>query len=180
MLLAARGFGRVSLWRFLQQMPQHMTRRGYYVVRVKGSVHIQTGYGYRDALRKYPLRKMSYALLHRVRYCSDAAAVVNLALCWGKGHKELWYLATSLGDAKLAVDKYRQRMQLEQYFRDGKRYLALDYATATTPERLSRLLVGLALRCGVLLLLAGRRVLWQFRRRVCSWGELGLLRLGIE
>ena len=164
------GFGRGSLLRFLRQMPQHMGRRVDYVVRVKGSVHIQTGDGYRGALLKYPLRKIRYVLLPGVRYCSDAAAVVNLPLCWGKGHKELWYLATSLGDAKLAVDKYRQRMQLEQY-------LALDSATVTTR---SRLLVGLALGCGVLLLLAGRRVLWQFRRRVCLWGRLGLLRLGIE
>ena len=81
---------------------------------------------------------------------------MNLALCLGRGHKEPWYLATGLGDSKLAVDKYRQRMQLEQYFRDRKQYLALDSATVTMR---SRLLVGLALGCGVLLLLAGRRVL---------------------
>ena len=30
------------------------------------------------------------------------------------------------------------------------------------------------------LLLAGRRAPWQFRRRVCSWGQPGLLRLGME
>ena len=48
---------------------------------------------------------------------SDGAAVVNLVLYWGKGHRDPWYLATSLGDARLAVDKYRQRMQPEQYFR---------------------------------------------------------------
>ena len=63
MLLAARGFGRVSLWRFLQQMPQHMTRRVDYVARVKGSVHIQTRDGYQCAFRKYPLCKMRYVLL---------------------------------------------------------------------------------------------------------------------
>ena len=58
----------------------------------------------------------------------------------------------------MAVDKYRQRMQLEQYFRDGKRYLALYRATVITPERLLRLLVEFALGCCVLLL-AGRRAL---------------------
>ena len=68
-----------------------------YVVRVKGSVHIQSVDGYRGALLEYPFRKVRYVLLPRVRYRSDAAAVVNLALCWGKGHKEPWYLATGLG-----------------------------------------------------------------------------------
>ena len=149
-----------------------MERRGDYVVYVKGSVHIQTGDGYRGALRKYPLRKMRYVLLIGVQYSSDDAGVVNLTFCWGKGHKEPWYLATGLGDSKLSVDKYRQRMQLEQYF-------ALDSATVTTPARLLRLLVGLTLGCCVPLL-AGLRVPWQFRRRVCLWGKLGLLRLGIE
>ena len=70
-------------------------------------------------------------------------------------------------------------MQPEQYFRDGKQYFALDWGTAKTTERLGRMLVGLLLAC-CLLLLAGRRALWQFRRRVCSWGKLGLLRLGRE
>ena len=75
-----------------------MTRRVDYVARVKGSVHIQTGDCYQGALRKYPLRKMRYVLLPGVRYCSDDGAVVNLALCWGKGHKDPWYLATALED----------------------------------------------------------------------------------
>ena len=45
--------------------------------------------------------------------------------------------------------------------------------------RLGRMLVGLLLAC-CLLLLVGRRASWRFRRRVCSWGKLGLLRLGME
>ena len=82
-----------------------------------------------------------------------------------------WYLATSLPDAKVAVQHYRRRMQPEQYFRDGKQYFALDRGTATTTARLSRLLVGLLLAC-CLLLLAGRRASWRFRRRLCLWGQL--------
>ena len=50
---------------------------------------------------------------------------------------------------------------------------------ATTTARLGRMLVGLLLAC-CLLLLVGRRASWQFRRRVCSRGKLGLLRLGME
>jgi len=70
-------------------------------------------------------------------------------------------------------------MQPEQYFRDGKQYFALDRGTVTTTARLGRMLVGLLLAC-YLLLLVGRRASWWFRRRVCSWGKLGLLRLGME
>ena len=113
------------------------------------------------------------------QYRSDGAVTVNLALYWGRGHREPWYLATSLPDAKVAVGQYRKRMQPEQYFRGGKQYFALDRGTATTTARLGRMLVGLLLAC-CLLLLAGRRASWQFRRRVCSWGKLGLLRLGME
>ena len=41
------------------------------------------------------------------------------------------------------------------------------------------MLVELLLAC-CLLLLVGQRASWRFRRRVCSWGKLGLLRLGME
>ena len=178
-MLADRGFGRASLLRRLQEMPRHTGRTVDYAVRLKGNVHIQTADGYQGLLRKYPLRPNRYVFLPGVRYRSDGVVTVNLALYWGRGHREPWYLATSLPDAKVAVAQYRKRMQPEQYFRDGKQYFALDRGTATTTARLGRMLVGLLLAC-CLLLLAGRRASWRFRRRVCSWGKLGLLRLGME
>ena len=52
--------------------------------------------------------------------------MVNLVLYWGKDHQALWYLATLLGDDKLAVDKYRQQMGPEQYFRGGKQYFVFE------------------------------------------------------
>ena len=81
-------------------------------------------------------------------------------------------MATSLPDAKVAARHYRQRMQPEQCFRDGKQYFALDRGTATTTARLGRTLVGL--------LLAGRRASWQFGGGSVRGGKLGLLRLGME
>ena len=65
-----------------------------------------------------------------MRFCPDRSIVpmgaitVKLALYWGRGHREPWYLATSLSDAKVAARHYRQRMQPEQCFRDGKQYFA--------------------------------------------------------
>ena len=50
---------------------------------------------------------------------------------------------------------------------------------ATTTARLAGVCpAGLLLTCCLLLL--GRRASCQFRRRVCSWGQLGLPRLGME
>ena len=62
----------------------------------------------------------------------------------------------------MALRQYRQRMQLEQYFRYGKQYFALDRGTAKTTARLGRmlvgvLLVGLLLACCLLLLEGGGR-----------------------
>ena len=179
LLLADRGFGRASLLRRLQEMPRHTGRTVDYAVRLKGNVHIQTADGYQGLLRKYPLRPNHYVFLPGSQYRSDGAVVVNLILYWGRGHQYPWYLATLLSDAKVAVRHYRQRMQPEQCFRDGKQYFALDQGTARMTARLGHMLVGLLLAC-CLLLLAGRWASWRFRRRVCSWGKLGLLRLGME
>ena len=102
---------------------------------------------------------------------------VNLVLYWGRGHREPWYLATSLPDAKVAVAQYRKRMQPEQYFRDGKQYFALDRGTATTTARLGRMLVGLLLAC-CLLLLAGRRASWAVPAAGMFVGEAGAAAAG--
>ena len=106
-----------------------------------------------------------------VSYRSDGVVTVNLVMYWGRGHQEPWYPATSLTDAKVAVAQYRKRMQLEQYFRDGKQCFALNRGTAATTARLSRLLVGLLLACCLLLLVAWRAS-WQFQRRLCLCGKL--------
>ena len=174
LLLADRGFGRASLLRWLQEMPRHTGQTVDYVVRLKGNVRIQTPDGYQGLLRNYPLRPNRYVLC----FCLGRSIVPmgrwqSTWYCAGVGGiGKPWYLATSLPDAKVAVRHYRQRMQPEQYFRDGKQYFALDRGTATTTARLSRLLVGLLVACW-LLLLAGRRASWRFRRRLCFVGEAG-------
>ena len=93
-LLADRGFGRASLLRWLPEMLRHTGRTVDYVVRLKGNVHIQTADGYQGLLRKYPLPSGRYVFLLGVRYRSDGAATVNLALYWGRGHREPWHLAS--------------------------------------------------------------------------------------
>jgi len=95
-------------------MPRHTGRTVDYVAPLKVNVHIQTADGYQGLLRKCPLRPGRYVFLPGAQYRSDWAVVVNLALYWGRGRREPWYLATSLPDAKVAVRQYRQRIPPEQ------------------------------------------------------------------
>ena len=178
LLLADRGFGRASLIHFLQQMPRHTGYPVDYVIRLRGDVVVQNS-GYRGRLRDYPLRKGRINFWPQTLYRSDGAVVINLVLYWARGHREPWYLATSLTDPRQAVRMYRKRMQPEQYFKDGKQRFGLDRSTVTTTARLQRLLVGLLLAC-CLLILAGMRASPTFRRQVCSRGKLGILHLGYE
>ncbi|MDE2813123.1 MAG: transposase [Gemmatimonadota bacterium] len=178
LLLADRGFGRASLIRFLQQMPRHTGYPVDYVVRLRGDVVVQSP-DYRGRLRDYALRKGRINFWPQTLYRSDGAVVFNLILYWARGHREPWYLATSLTDPHRAVRMYRKRMQPEQYFKDGKQRFGLNRSTVTTTHRLQRLLVGLLLACS-LLILAGMRASPTFRRQVCSRGKLGILHLGYE
>ena len=175
LLLADRGFGRASLIRFVQQMPRHTGYPVDYVIRLRGDVVVQ-GTHYRGRLRDYRLPKGRILFWPRTLYRSDGAVVINLVLYWARGHREPWYLATSLADPRQAVRMYRKRMQPEQYFKDGKQRFGLNRSTVTTTGRLQRLLVGLLLAC-CLLILAGMRASPTFRRQVCSRGKLGILHL---
>ena len=118
LLLADRGFGRASLLRFVQQMPNHTGYPVDYVIRLKGDVVVQNeSADYRGRLRDYPLRKGRINFRPQTLYRADGAVVINLILYWARGHREPWYLATSLTDPRQAVRMYRKRMQPEQYFK---------------------------------------------------------------
>ncbi len=135
--------------------------------------------GYRGRLRDYRLPKDRILFWPQTLYRSDGAVVINLVLYWARGHREPWYLATSLTNPRWAVPMYRRRMQPEQYFKDGKQRFGLNRSTVTTTDRLQPLLVGLLLAC-CLLILMGMRASPAFRRQLCSLGKLGILNLGNE
>ena len=159
-------------------MPNHTGYPVDYVVRLRGDVVVQSAH-YCGRLRDYPLRKGRINFWPQTLYRSDGAVVINLILYWARGHREPWYLATSLPDPRRAVRMYRKRMQPEQYFKDGKQRFGLNRSAVTTTDRLQRLLVGLLLAC-CLLILAGMRASPTFRRQVCSRRKLGILNLGYE
>ena len=105
LLLADRGFGRASLVKFLQEMPHHTGYTVDYVIRLRGDVVVQSA-DYRGRLRDYPLRKGQINFWPQTLYRSDGAVVINLVLYWARGHREPWYLATSLADPRKAVRMY--------------------------------------------------------------------------
>ena len=189
LLLADRGFGRASLIRFVQSASGGPRHTGYpvdYVIRLKGDVVVQSAdyrsSGYRGRLRDYRLRKGRIVFWPQTLYRSDGAAVINLVLYWARGHRDPWYLATSLSNPRQAVKMYRKRMRPEQYFKDSKQPFGLNRSTVTTTDRLQSAsggLVGLLLACCLLILLG----MWAspaFRRWICSRGKLDILHLGYE
>ena len=169
LLLGARGFSRASLLCFLQQFPRVTSYAVECVVRLRGDVIVQSD-SFKGRLRDYPLRKRRFIFIRGAQYRQDQAVRINLVLFWGSRHKQPWYLATSLSDPKLAVKMYRQRMQPEQYFKDGKQRFDLNSSTVTTSSRMQRLLVTVLLAC-CLLILASIRTSPTFRRRVCWYSS---------
>lgn len=69
----------------------------------------------------------------------------NLVAYWGENHQEPWYLLTSEYHPARVVGIYRQRMQIEQEFRDLKGPLGLDALAAwTARDRVARFLAWLS------------------------------------
>ena len=81
LLLADRGFGRASLIRLVQQMPNHTGYPVDYLIRLKGDVVVRNA-DYRGRLRDYPLRKGRINFWPQTRYRSDGAVVLNLIFYW--------------------------------------------------------------------------------------------------
>ena len=164
--------GRTTLWskhdvqfHFLQQMPRHTGYPADRVIRLRGGVVVQNA-GCRGRLRDYPRRKGRINFWPYTLYRSGGV-VINPVLYWARGHRDPWYLATSLAAPHQVAQMYRKRMKPERYFKDGKQHFGLNRSTVATTGRLQRLLAGV-------------RASPAFRRQVCSRGKLGILHLGYE
>ena len=83
------------------------------MIRLRGDVVVQTA-EYCGRLRDHPLRKGRIRFRPQTLYRADGPVVINPILYWAQGHREPWYLATSLTNPRQAVRMYRKRMQPEQ------------------------------------------------------------------
>ncbi|HZA24339.1 MAG TPA: IS4 family transposase [Dehalococcoidia bacterium] len=77
-----------------------------------------------------------------------AVGGLHLAMYWGPGSKEPWYLLTTDPTCQWACATYSKRFQIEEMFKDYKnagRGFGLELTGLQHPERLARLLLALAL-----------------------------------
>lgn len=141
-IVADRGFGRVSLFRFIESLNWH------YVIRIKGTVTINGRQLLRDAKEEF-FRK-------DVTYHKTARHVLNLVSLTA-GTDDPWYLATTLDDGVLVKSIYEKRMKIEELFRDQKWHVGMVVPTTRNVGRFSRLLF-IVLLASLVLILLGKQV----------------------
>jgi hypothetical protein len=162
-VIGDRGFGRASLIEWLK------ARRVDYVLRLKRGALISEADGRQWKLGKEDLKRGQVRWLGEVRYGTyhdkPRDLVINPACSWrepkhhregkrAKGYQEPWYLATSLGDLTRTVAWYRQRMWLEETFKDFHNSFGLEDVLVGSAPRLGRLVAALNLAIAWLHLLA--------------------------
>jgi hypothetical protein len=191
-VLADRGFHRAG---FIAWLERHHLE---YVVRIKKGSCITETDGSRWKLGEEGLRLGELRFVEGVHYGlyhgRPRDLRINVALCWRvsksramnprrKRPEEPWYLATSLSSAKSAVSWYWQRGWIEQSFKDAKGRFGLAGVRVGTPERLSRLLMGLTIALSWLTLMAlpeSGALPEGFRAAVSAWGRVSLTGLALS
>jgi hypothetical protein len=161
-VIGDRGFGRAEFIAYLQK------RRVDYVLRVRRKAQITPAAGPAWKLGADGLRPGETRWVPGVRYGTfnnrPRELWINLACTWcppdvrrakrGQEYREPWYLATSLGSLREAVAWYRQRMWLEETFKDFHSGFGLDAVRVSNAARLGRLVAALTLAVAWLHLLA--------------------------
>jgi hypothetical protein len=162
-VIGDRAFGRAELIQWLQ------TRRAAYVLRLKRGALITEKDGARWKLGEEGTRRGGVRWVAGCRYGTyhdkPRDLWINLACSWrlpkrcradrrGKEYREPWYLATSLTSLGSAVAWYRQRMWIEETFRDCHATFGLDRVQVAAAPRLGRLVAALNLALAWLHLLA--------------------------
>jgi len=143
-IVADRGFGRVSLFRFIKRLHWH------FVIRVKGKVYIR--HTKEGVLNTLPAQWWCKGMF----YHKTAQYKLNL-LTRTSGTDDPWYLATDLDDPILVKSIYEKRMRIEELFRDQKWHVGMNVPTTRKVGRFSRLLF-IVLLVSLLLILLGQQV----------------------
>jgi len=156
-LVFDRGYARVELIKDLNRGRQP------FLIRARGKVIVEAqvrGRRQRISLGRLPHRSGQPIRYRHVLYHSRQAEPVDVIVYREKGFQEAWFLLVPpdsqawLPTAQV-VALYRQRMQIEQCFRDWKSHLGLRglHLRVQKSERLLRLLMGFTLAYLLLLLL---------------------------
>lgn len=178
-VLADRGFGRVS---FLQKLESLGFK---YLIRVQNKVGVR-GEVFTGTLGDLPVQRGVLLDLGKVKYQQQVGFPVRVVVRFDQGQEEPWLLATNLDEsAERVAGWYGRRMEIEELFKDLKNERSgfrLRGLRLSSPGRYDRLLLVVAYAY-FLLVVAG---LWgemhQVHRRLMANTEkkrtLGLWRVG--
>ncbi len=166
-----RGYARVSLVRELLLLADVnfvlRTKRNVIVERLKRGRWKQCKVGDLTARHGRPCR------LERIRYHGKTPIELDLIIYFEQGHKEPWYLLVPPGSSqRLPTDQvvclYRQRMHIEQGFRDFKTHLGVRglQLQVRISLRVQRLLQAFMLAYAMIVSLGMTRVAQKARIRL--------------
>jgi len=182
-ILADRGFAKTSLVRLCRRLGMG------YLIRLNAELYVRAR-RFQGSLARLPLKPGVRRFWREVTCRKRQGVVQNVVIYWQRGlperRNEPWFLATNLeGTPRELVALYGRRMEIEEFFRDGKNPrngLGLRHLRVHRADRLERLLLIVAiayiLTCGVGLLAtfvhgpahwasanrAGQCSLWQIGR----------------
>lgn len=155
LLTADRGFGRATLFQFLQK------KNILFVIRVKGDVTITTKKGKRYLLGSVgKTLKYNKPVWHeKITYRGDGKVTgVNLA-CVVVPPKEKgadpdpWFLITNLRKKETTIKRYHDRFHIEEWFKDMKHQLGIAKLQTRNLMRVRRLLLVSAVAYGITMLI---------------------------
>ncbi|MFH1295005.1 MAG: IS4 family transposase [bacterium] len=155
LITADRGFGRATLFQFLQK------RGVLFVIRVKGDVTITTKKGKRHLLGSIgkTLKQNKPVWYEKIAYRGDGKVTgINLACVIAppkdEGAKpDPWLLVTNLRKKETAIKRYHDRFHIEEWFKDMKYQLGIAKLQTRSLMRVRRLLWVSAIAYGITMLI---------------------------
>ena len=179
-ILADRGFGRVSFFQKLEAL-------GFkYVIRTQGNVWVE-GEGYTGVLGKLKVVPGTERDLGLVRYQKEVGWPARVVVRFKLGQSEPWWLVTNITEARAEhiADWYGRRMEIEEFFRDLKNERAgfrLRGLVLSSAMRYNRLFLLIAYAYYLLTVVGDWAEKRQLHRRLMANTErkrtLGLWRVG--
>lgn len=150
-LVADRGFGRAKFFKFLLKL------NILFAIRVRADVKINTntrsGKGKTILLRKLKLKSNQVKWFEGVSYREDSLVPkINLAATIAEGSDDSWLIITNLPQAKTAIQRYRMRFQIEEWFKDLKHELGIEGMQIRDLGKARKLMLISALSYGLLIL----------------------------
>lgn len=139
-LTADRGFGRASFVSFLQK------KNVLFVVRVKSKVWIKLKKGYSILLKKLYLKPEAQYWFPKISFREDGVVKgVNMAAIVVPPKKgkdpDPWFLVTNLKKPSTTIFAYKERFQIEEWFKDLKHQLGISDMQTKNLKRVRRMLL---------------------------------------